>query len=59
MWGSYGTGPGQFYYPVAVAVDASGNGYVADYNNYRIQKFGCEQTVIQNTTWGRIKSMFK
>jgi len=39
QWGSYGTGPGQFIYPEAIAVDASGNVYVADQGNNRIQKF--------------------
>jgi len=29
QWGSGGTGPGQFGYPYTVAVDASGNVYVA------------------------------
>src|SRR2546426_10997859 len=39
QWGSYGTGDGQFNYPGGVAVDASGNVYVADRYNYRIQVF--------------------
>ena len=30
---------GQFYYPFGVAVDSSGNVYVADSCNNRIQKF--------------------
>ena len=29
-WGSHGSGDGQFYYPNGVAVDSSGNVYVAD-----------------------------
>ena len=37
-WGS-GTGPGQFKHPRGVAVDASGNVYVADTGNDRIEKF--------------------
>ena len=32
-WGSYGSGNGQFYYPGGVAVDGSGNVYVADTGN--------------------------
>lgn len=39
QWGTLGTGDGQFAGPEDVAVDASGNVYVADYGNSRIQKF--------------------
>jgi len=38
-WGSKGTKDGQFKTPTCVAVDSSGNVYVADYGNNRIQKF--------------------
>ena len=38
-WGSYGTGNGQLNYPFGMAVDGSGNVYVADHYNHRIQKF--------------------
>jgi streptogramin lyase len=38
-WGSAGTGPGQFRHPYGVAVDGSGNVFVADGDNNRIQKF--------------------
>ena len=40
-WGSFGSGNGQFNDPNGVAVDGSGNVYVADSNNNRIQKFSC------------------
>ena len=59
QWGSYGSAPGQFYGPWGVAVDASGNVYVADNNNHRIQKFCYGPIAVQNTTWGRVKSMFR
>lgn len=36
VWGSFGTGPGQFYEPGAIAVDDSKAVYVADYSD-RIQ----------------------
>ena len=35
--GSEGTEPGQFKNPHAVAVDATGNVVVADFNNNRVQ----------------------
>ena len=49
-WGSYGTGDGQFNYPVGVTVDSSDNVYVADFNNNRIQKFDSSGTFM--TKWG-------
>jgi streptogramin lyase len=50
MWGSPGTGNGQFNNPVGAAVDSSGNVYVADYGNHRIQKFNPNGDFI--TQWG-------
>jgi DNA-binding beta-propeller fold protein YncE len=38
-WGSYGNGNGQFYNPNGIAVDSSGNVYVADSGYSRIRKF--------------------
>src|SRR5438876_663229 len=49
-WGSQGTGNGQFKNPSYVAVDSSGNVYVADSGNNRIQKFNSDGTFI--TKWG-------
>ena len=42
-WGSFGSGDGQFgsNSPTAVAVDASGDVFVADNGNNRVQKFAC------------------
>jgi hypothetical protein len=40
-WGSSGAGEGQFAGPSGVATDASGNVYVADQSNNRVQKFSC------------------
>jgi len=49
-WGSQGSGDGQFQYPWGIAVDTSGNAYVADYYNHRIQKFTSSGEFI--TKWG-------
>jgi YD repeat-containing protein len=49
-WGSYGSGNGEFGFPYGVAVDSSGNVYVADSGNSRIQKFDSNGTFI--TKWG-------
>jgi tripartite motif-containing protein 71 len=37
--GSEGSGNEQFDYPTGIAIDSSGNVYVVDSNNYRIQAF--------------------
>jgi DNA-binding beta-propeller fold protein YncE len=58
-WGSEGAGTGQFFLPQAVAVDASGNIYVADGGNNRIQKFGSMATPTRATSWGRLKRMYR
>jgi len=50
-WGTEGTGDGQFNMPMDIAVDSSGNVYVADWNNHRIQKFSSSGTFL--ATWGR------
>ncbi len=49
-WGSEGEGEGQFSNPFGVAVDGSGNVYVADRDNNRIQKFDSSGGFI--TAWG-------
>ncbi|MBZ0270213.1 SMP-30/gluconolactonase/LRE family protein, partial [bacterium] len=38
-WGSFGTADGQFNGPMGIDLDASGNVYVADFTNHRVQKF--------------------
>ena len=38
-WGEAGSGPGQFGFPVSVAVDPAGTVYVSDSENDRIQRF--------------------
>jgi hypothetical protein len=49
-WGSGGSGDGQFSNPTDVAVDGSGNVFVADRNNSRIQKFTNSGSFL--TKWG-------
>ncbi len=45
-----GSGDGQFWGPMHVAVDAATNVYVADSSNFRIQKFTSDGTFL--TKWG-------
>jgi hypothetical protein len=49
-WGSLGSGDGQFYAAVGVAVDGSGNIYVTDSCNGRVQKFDSSGAFL--TKWG-------
>jgi DNA-binding beta-propeller fold protein YncE len=52
-WGSEGSGIGQFRFPKAVAIDPNtGNIFVADTNNNRIQKFTL--TGVPITQWGSL-----
>ena len=37
QFGTRGKGDGEIWYPAGVVVDASGNIYVADHGNHRIQ----------------------
>jgi hypothetical protein len=53
-WGEPGTSAGQFYEPSGIAIDSSGNTYVADTLNNRIQKFDGQGTFI--STWGSVGS---
>lgn len=45
-----GSGDGQFYYPMGIAVDSGGNVYVVDSNNNRVQKFDSNGKYL--TKWG-------
>ena len=49
-WGSSGSGDGQFDGASGIAVDGSGNVYVTDWLNHRVQKFDGEGTFL--TKWG-------
>jgi DNA-binding beta-propeller fold protein YncE len=58
-WGSSGIGDEQFNHPEGVAVDSSGNVYVTDFDNHRVQKFTSSGTFLgwwglddlNNTGW--------
>ena len=45
-WGSQGSGDGQFQRPIGIGADSSGNVFVADPWNHRIQKFTPEGVLI-------------
>jgi hypothetical protein len=49
-WGSLGTGDGQFNNPWEIAIDNSGNVFVTDMNNDRVQKFTFGGAFL--TKWG-------
>lgn len=49
-WGGTGDGPGEFNAPRGLAIDASGNLYVADTGNHRVQKFAPGGNVITIVT---------
>jgi sugar lactone lactonase YvrE len=48
-WGKYGTGPGEFDLPHALAMDSKGRLFVGDRNNNRIQIFDQDGSFI--TEW--------
>jgi hypothetical protein len=49
-------------FPTDVAVNATGDVFVADTNNHRIQKFTTSgpfhPVAVQNSTWGRLKTLY-
>lgn len=60
QWGSFGTGPGEFYLPKGVSVDQRGIVYVLDFGNHRGQMFTTdgvfvgifgEGTLYQTSPW--------
>jgi streptogramin lyase len=58
-WGSFGSGPGQFDQPHALAMDSKGLLYVGDRNNNRVQVFDQNGTFIrQYAQWSRPSGLF-
>jgi DNA-binding beta-propeller fold protein YncE len=64
LWttGIFGDGNGQFSFPIDVTIDPTGNIYVADMNNHRIQKFSStppmRPVAVLASTWGRLKTLY-
>ena len=50
--GIHGSGAGQLWTPQGVAVDSSGNVYVADWNNARVQEFSSSGAFLRTWGWG-------
>jgi DNA-binding beta-propeller fold protein YncE len=66
QWGSPGHGEGEFFYPTGIAVDGSGNVFVAEPDEFggpglygRIQKFGSIPTAVAPSSWGGIKARYR
>jgi DNA-binding beta-propeller fold protein YncE len=54
IWGTFGSGPGQFGYPGGVCVEGNDYVYVADQGNNRIQKFRPDGSFVMQ--WGQMGS---
>jgi sugar lactone lactonase YvrE len=50
QWGTQGTGNGQLWNPAGIAVDSSGDVFVADSGNFRIHKFDSQGAYLRR--WG-------
>jgi DNA-binding beta-propeller fold protein YncE len=58
-WGSWGSGPGQFYLPHNLAIDAQGRVYVTDRENRRIEVFdGNGKFLKEWSTEARVSGLF-
>lgn len=50
QWGSYGVAEGQFDTPIGIATDRTGNVYVTDYGNARVQVFSGDGAFLRQWT---------
>ncbi len=58
-WGKRGSGPGEFYYPVGLAVAPNGYVYVTEEGNCRVQYFKWVNPVVSPTSLGRVRALFR
>lgn len=42
QWGSQGSGPGEFHFPIGIAINAADEVFVTDFYNERVQKFNTD-----------------
>jgi len=59
LWGTGGSGPGEFSSPWGVAVSPSGLVFVTDEANNRVEVFGELPTPSANATWGQVKDRYR
>ncbi len=57
--GTSGTGDGQFDFPRRLAVNPSGNLFVTDPGNDRIQKWTGGAVPVRAITWGQLKQILQ
>jgi len=50
MWGSFGSGPGQLYYPYGITISPDGFVYVSDQYNFRIVQYTTNGQFVRS--WG-------
>ena len=62
-WGSLGTAPGDFDHPCGLVATPSGEIFVIDQRNFRIEVFGPPPVGVaaqlEAASWGRIKASFR
>ena len=60
VWGSYGSGNGQFNDPADVAESPSGGRvYVTDRSNNRVQYFKLQNPAVAPASLGKVKALFQ